>query len=243
MSLLSALHARFRHARKRLGRLYWDIHSKTAFLHACPPNAVVLDVGCGNNSPADTKAIRPDFHYVGIDVSDAPQNAVASEHADELIVTDAAGFTAGIAAMPNRFDAVISSHNIEHCDDPCATMTAMLRAIKPGGRLFMSFPAEASTRLPSRKGTLNFFDDPTHKTVPEFRKICAAITAAGFRLDVAIPRYRPPRFVLRGLLEERASRRQNRVLRGTWALYGFETIIWATRPLPDPGLAAPGNPQ
>lgn len=59
-------------------------------------------------------------------------------------------------------DAVVSLHNIEHCDDPAAVLAAIGRALVPGGRLYLALPCEASARFPRRRGTLNFFDDTTH---------------------------------------------------------------------------------
>src|SRR5262249_8019881 len=43
-----------------------------------PTGGLVLDVGCGNNSPAKLKHARPDIYYIGLDVSDHNQ-AVAPE--------------------------------------------------------------------------------------------------------------------------------------------------------------------
>jgi SAM-dependent methyltransferase len=215
--------------KKKLGNLYWEIYTKEAFIRSCPPNARVLDVGCGNRSPYNFKSIRPDLYYVGIDIGDCNQDDDSIRCADEYIVVPVGEFNHRIAGMAGRFDAVVSAHNIEHCDDPDATMQAMLAALKPGGRLFMAFPTEASVRFPRRGGTLNFFDDPTHKTVPDFAAVCAGITAAGYRLDVAIRRYRPLRGVLAGLRHELPSMWRKHVMWGTWALYGFESIILATR--------------
>jgi SAM-dependent methyltransferase len=218
-----------RRIKQRFDFLYWEVYAKYAFVRSCPQNAHILDVGCGNNSPHQFKRRRPDLHYTGIDVADYHQDADAIRHADEYIVVPAGEFAARIASMAGRFDAVVSAHNIEHCDDPDATIEAMLAALKPSGRLFMAFPAEASVRFPHRAGTLNFFDDPTHKTVPDFGQICRSLTAAGCRLDVAIRRYRPPRSVLLGLRNELPSMWRKQVMEGTWALYGFESIIWASR--------------
>jgi SAM-dependent methyltransferase len=215
--------------RQRLGNKYWDHYSKRAFLRACLPRARVLDVGCGNNSPAYFKSIRPDLYYVGLDIGDYNQRADSVRSADEYVVVPVADFNPSIARMAGTFDAVVSSHNIEHCDDPDRTLEVMMAALKPGGRLFMAFPTEASVRFPHRHGTLNFYDDPTHKTVPSFAGLCERMSAAGFYLDVAMRRYRPLRYVLAGLRNEIPSLLRQQVLFGTWALYGFESIIWATR--------------
>jgi SAM-dependent methyltransferase len=218
-----------RSEKKKFSNVYWEVYSKESFVRSCPPNAHILDVGCGSRSPYYFKVWRPDLYYVGIDVADYNQDEESIRHADEYILVSPDEFNRRIADMARRFDAVVSLHNLEHCGEPDGTLQAMLAALKPGGHLFMSFPAEASVRFPHRRGTLNFYDDPTHKLVPDFARVCAKITEAGCRLDVAIKRYRPLRVFLRGLYNEPRSALRKELLTGTWQLYGFESIIWATR--------------
>lgn len=216
--------------RKAIGRRYWDHYGKDAFVKSCPAGARLLDVGCGNNSPSYVKMRRPDLHYTGIDIGDYNQSEPPDQVADRYIVVPPQDFASKIRDFQGTMDAVLSSHNIEHCDDPDATVAAMADALAPGGRLFMAFPCEASVRFPSRRGTLNFFDDPTHKTVPQFAALVSGFRSCGLEVPVAIRRYRPLVNVLKGLRAEPVSWLQRRVFTGTWALYGFESIIWAVRP-------------
>jgi SAM-dependent methyltransferase len=218
-----------RAAKKAVGRYYWDLSSKNAFIKSCPAGAKLLDVGCGNNSPQFTKTLRPDIYYVGIDVSDYNQRDDPTAFADEYIVVTRRVFNDTIACMPSSFDAVVSAHNVEHCDDPWGNLLAMLRAVVPGGRIFLSFPCQASVHFPHRQGTLNFYDDQTHQCVPEYRQILEIIASQNFNINVAIKRYRPIVHLIKGLLAEPKSWLRARVMPGTWALYGFESIIWATR--------------
>ena len=211
-------------------RVREDVYSKDWFLRDCPHGARLLDVGCGNNSPRSCKAVRPDIYYVGIDIGDYNQSDEPALFADQYIIESPNSFSQRIDTMAAQFDAVISAHNIEHCDDPTRTLSAMLGALRARGRLFMSFPCEASVRFPHRDGSLNFHDDATHKVVPKFNELVSAISAGGYRIDVAIRRHRPLAGAIRGLLNEPRSRREKRILPGTWALYGFESIIWASRP-------------
>lgn len=212
-------------ARKLLPRYY-----RSDFLERLPPKAVVLDVGCGNDSPRDVKSERPDIHYVGLDIGDYRHTCPPTENADEFVVVSPGEFASAIAAWSGRFDAVVSSHNIEHCDEPDRVLTAMAGALKPGGRLFLAFPAEASARFPHREGTLNFRDDPTHRAMPEFDRIVGALRSGGLSIDVASRRYRPLKPLISGLFNEAESRRTRTVMPGTWALWGFESIVWASRP-------------
>ena len=142
-------------------------HGKEVFLKSLRPGSQVLDVGCGNNSPLRAKRCAPDIHYTGLDVGDYNQRSDSIRSADRYILTTPSDFSATIEALAASFDAVVSSHNLEHCAEPARVMRAMCQALKPGGRMYLSFPSEASVTLPHRKrNTLNFFDDPTHTRPP-----------------------------------------------------------------------------
>lgn len=210
----------------------WDLfnqYNKRSFIRRLPRNATVLDVGCASGSPAFTKSIRPDVHYVGLDVSDSIHPLSPSNTADEYRLVLAADFAAEIEKMAGRFDAVISSHNIEHCNEPERVLRAMAAALKPGALLYLSYPSDASLTLPSRRGCLNFFDDPTHLRRLDYADLTKQLQENGVTIEVSIPRHRPLIPLGLGLLLEPLSRLRNHVLRGTWALYGFESIIWARK--------------
>jgi SAM-dependent methyltransferase len=204
---------------------------KLAFLRSLPPGAQVLDVGCGNNSPREAKTLRPDLVYTGLDVGDYnQQDSIA--FADRYLIVPPDQFAAAIAGFAGRMDAVVSAHNLEHCDAPAAVLEAMLRALKPGGRLYLSFPSEASAHFPHRHGCLNFRDDSSHQQLPRWDEVTTAIEAAGCRLEFARARYRPPLLAAAGLLLEPvgALTRRNMPAGSTWALYGFESVLWVSAP-------------
>lgn len=202
---------------------------KHNFLVEIADNGSVFDIGCGNDSPYRFKTARPDIRYVGLDVQDCGQSFDPEEYADEYVVTSPEGFRQAIEDRENRFDAVVSSHNLEHCLDPYGVVPAMARALRPGGRLYLSFPSAHSVHLPSREGSLNFYDDPTHVAPPDFRTVIRLLHEENIEVDFAAERYRPPFWVMRGVLSEPLSRARKTVGSGTWALYGFETIIWGTK--------------
>lgn len=139
---------------------------KYAFVASLREGSRLLDVGCGNNSPYRTKEIRPDVFYVGMDIGDYNQKLNVREYADKYIVTSSANFAAELEGLQETFDAVISAHNLEHCEEPQRVLTAMLRSLKKGGEIYLSFPCEASVHFPQRKNTLNFYDDETHLVRP-----------------------------------------------------------------------------
>jgi len=203
---------------------------KLAFLASLPPAASVLDVGCGNNSPRDAKILRPDLDYTGLDVEDYNQRD-SLHYADTYILASSADFADAIAAHAGRMDAVLSSHNLEHCDDPAAVLKAMAAALRPGGHLFLAFPCEESVRFPKRRGTLNFFDDSTHRSVPAAGAVLDSLRECGFTVVYACRRYRPGLLASLGLVLEPLGwlLGRNMPAGATWALYGFESVIWARR--------------
>lgn len=203
---------------------------KQAFLKSLPPGARVLDVGCGNNSPRDAKVLRPDIVYTGLDVGDYNQQD-SLRYADAYEVVPPAAFAAAIAAHAGTMDAVVSSHNLEHCDHPAAVLRAMAAALRPRGQLFLAFPCEASVGFPHRRGSLNFFDDVTHQAVPRWERVVQALRSSGVTPVYATRRYRPVLLAVAGLLLEPLSRAlaRNMPAGATWALYGFESVIWGRR--------------
>jgi SAM-dependent methyltransferase len=204
---------------------------KAAFILALPRGATVLDVGCGNASASYIKELRPDIYYVGIDIGDYHQTNDSKSQMDEYVVADPARFAEAIVALGARFDAVISNHNLEHCDDQPSTLTAMASVLKTGGRLYLAFPAEETLTFPTREGTLNFKDDDTHQAMPCWSEVIATLRAAGLAVDVAEQRYRPPLFFVVGAVIEPWSARRRRIDRwgASWAYWGFESVIWARR--------------
>lgn len=201
---------------------------KISFISKLKPNSKLFDVGCGNNSPYFVKKILPKCHYTGIDIGD--YNQIKPNLADKYIVTTPSDFANEIRRLENTFDAVISTHNLEHCNDRNETLKAMLFALKKDGELFISFPSEGSVNFPSRQGTLNYFDDETHKhTPPIFQSIVDMLDENNFQIIYSIKSYRP--FLLRtlGFLFEPISKVRKKVLIGTWEYYGFESIIRAKK--------------
>jgi SAM-dependent methyltransferase len=203
-------------------------YGKTHFLLTLDPHASILDVGCGNNSPYEVKSILPNATYTGIDVGD--YNQTKPNKADRYVLTKPERFADALREFDEVFDAVISSHNLEHCNDRFGTFDAMLRATRVGGKIFVSFPCAQSVSFPSRAGTLNYYDDVTHRNAPpEFDRLLEMLESLGFQILYACRSHRPRLFWLLGFVSEPFSRWKKRVLRGTWEYYGFESIIIAKR--------------
>lgn len=201
---------------------------RQAFIRKVKKNGKVLDLGCGNNSPYLTKLLRPDIEYWGIDVCDY-NNEIGKRYADHYILSTPQEFVNAIEALPVKFDAVISSHNIEHCNNPAGTVDAFCNKIKDGGILYFSFPSEDSVNFPKREGTLNFYDDKTHIFLPRYKEMVGSLQNNGLEIKFSKRRYHPLILGIIGGVLEPISKRKQKVFPGTWAYWGFETKIWAKK--------------
>ena len=207
-------------------------HGKEAFLRSLRPGERMLDVGCGNNSPMRAKVLTSGVHYTGLDVGNYNQRQQSIQIADKYVVVPKDAFASTIETYIDVFDAVVSSHNIEHCEQPDRVLTAISRSLKCQGRLYLSFPSEASAQLPRRKrSTLNFFDDPTHIRLPQLDSVLENISRNDLEVEFLATRHRPLLPLICGLALEPLSFLIGRAMPfgTTWALYGFETVIWARR--------------
>lgn len=215
----------------------------TAFTQQLPKNARLLDVGCGNFAPLYAKTLRPDLYYVGLDIDGGAQPDIRKTVVDEYHLTRPEVFDEAISAFGSgKFDAVICAHNIEHTQKPFQVLEAICNVLRPTGRLYLSFPSEKTSRLPHRKGTLNFYDDVTHVWLPPFNDVIVCLQQNGIDVIHQIREYHPLIYSLIGMITEPYSAFSGRLgpLGGTWALYGFESIIWGEKPaLPTDGTAKP----
>ena len=201
---------------------------KVSFLSQLDNDSSVLDVGCGLNSPFNFKKILPKAKYTGIDIVEYNK----SEHVfcDKYIYASPRNFSEEILKLKNIFDAVVCSHNIEHCDDREGTLTAMLDSLKIGGLIYLSFPCEKSVNFPKREGTLNYFDDNTHQDMPpKFQVLIDELKKNNFEIIFSTQHNKPIFLWLIGLITEPYSKYKKKVLKGTWEYYGFESIIWAQK--------------
>ena len=116
-------------------------HGKRAFLRKMNKRGKLVDVGCGNNSPYYVKFNFPEIKYIGVDVGD--HNQTKENLADEYILVNPDEFHIAITKIGNDdicgIDTIISSHNLEHCNKREETLDAMMKILKKGGRMYLSF--------------------------------------------------------------------------------------------------------
>ncbi len=135
-----------------LANRWWDPDGPQKPLHALNParlgyvsarvplrGARVLDVGCGGGLLSEALA-RAGADVVAIDL--APELVkVARLHGLETgaqVDYRVQSVEALADAEPGTFDAVTCMEMLEHVPDPAAILHACARALKPGGRVFVS---------------------------------------------------------------------------------------------------------
>jgi 2-polyprenyl-3-methyl-5-hydroxy-6-metoxy-1,4-benzoquinol methylase len=142
----------------------------------------MLDVGCGNHSATLTMRWFPSCRYYGVDSRRDYDNdrsdyeAMAAFYELDLTLLDFSPIPDG------RFDVLMMTHVIEHLHNGDLVLAGLLPKIKPGGLAYIEFPSERSTRLPSKKGTLNFYDDKTHARIYTPAEVERVFTDGGWRV-------------------------------------------------------------
>ena len=92
----------------------------------------------------------------------------------------------------------------------------------------MVTPSEKSAFFPSRKGTLNYYDDKTHKYKPvNFLKTRAFIEKNGFKIKKSKKQYKPLFFFIIGFFKEFFNPKKTNFY--AWSFYGFEMVIVAKK--------------
>lgn len=100
-----------------------------------PPQAKVVDLGCGTGSLA--VLLAENGHDVcGVDLSDAMLD-VAREKANGLDVELRQGDAADPPCSDHAYDVVLVRHVLWAMPDPRATLERWVRLLKPGGRLVL----------------------------------------------------------------------------------------------------------
>ncbi len=200
-----------------LAHRWWDVNGPQRALHELNParlayvrdrctlrGARVLDVGCGGGLLSEALADEG-AEVVALDL--APELVeIAKLHLLEsqatrpsLRVDYRLQSAESIAAeMPGRFDAIACMEMLEHVPDPAAVVEACARALKPGGRLFVSTlnrtPAAFALAIVGAEYVAGLLPKGTHSHAQFIRpsELAAWMRRAGLELeDVSGLHYNP----------------------------------------------------
>ncbi len=134
------------------------------------PGEAVLDVGCG---AAGFARHVPMARYVGLD-----QSAGASK-----VAADVRGDTVAEHAEthPGAYDLVCAFHVLEHIAEPAAFVAAMVRCLRPGGRLAIAVPGWPGAMTDIPNSVMN--GPPHHLTWWTERAVHALAEACGVLVE------------------------------------------------------------
>jgi len=140
------------HARRWLVEKYGDV-ARMPWLFDTSPNPVLLDAGCGAavSGLVLFEPVLDRVRYLGVDVS--PAVDVAKVRFAERGIS-AAFLQADLNRLPlpeNSVDLIFSEGVLHHTDDTRAALAAVVRHLKPGGRIIFY--------VYRRKGPIREFSD------------------------------------------------------------------------------------
>lgn len=98
----------------------------------------ILDFGCGDGFQSAAMALRGADHVLGLDTN-PPTLQRARDLAISLGLSTVAFGEKLQAGHRGAFDIVISQNSMEHFPDPAAILEEMKSALKPGGKLLITF--------------------------------------------------------------------------------------------------------
>jgi SAM-dependent methyltransferase len=188
----------------------------------------VLDVGCGNHSPALTKKWFKECIYHGADIQEYNLDAQDKAAIDRFfpLTTEIDSYN---SIPEDAYDFIIMNHVLEHTHNPEEIVSQLCGKLKKGGVFWLAFPSLHSLELPAGSShTLQFCDDPTHVRLIEVRDVANALLAANVNVVRGGRSRNLPRFLLGVVLLPlalltRATGRMRSL--GLWYVLGFEDRV------------------
>lgn len=143
-----------------------------------------LDLGCGNSSPDKFYIIfKKSMKYFGVDREEYDMRKFDKKEMNYFIL-DLEQTKLKSLFTNVKFGMINFSHVIEHLDNG-KDVIMQLRDLQPaGGLLYIETPSEESVYFHHKnvKGTLNFYDDLTHKKVYPLGGIISVLTNCNYKI-------------------------------------------------------------
>lgn len=189
----------------------------------------ILDLGCGGNAVHHFKSAFPNCHYVGVDLALPSGGDDYARGMDEFVQADLD--RSELAQFPREsFDLIVLAHVVEHLRRGLGIIERVAPLLRPNGIIYLGYPTEQSRSFPSRRQTLNFYDDITHVTVVRHNSAIEALENCGLRVETS-GRIRRPLFVLAMPVRVALSPFTGGITGPMlWDMYGFEEWIVGRKP-------------
>ncbi|MEI7595070.1 MAG: class I SAM-dependent methyltransferase [Bacteroidota bacterium] len=150
--------------------------------HSANQKLTILDVGAGSHSPSITKQWLSNCTYHGIDITNNYRNSENDLNLmDSFFILDLTALNFD-SIQDNFYDVIIMSHIIEHLHNGDQVIRLLSKKLKANGVIYIEYPSERSTRLPSMRDTLNFYDDPTHCRIYTLSEIKSILENSNFQI-------------------------------------------------------------
>ncbi len=163
-------------------------HPRCLFLKGLPARASVLDMGSGDGALSILREwpapARPDLRLYAFSLD-------KGKYFDSYNGFEIGDWEQAPPRFEGRsFDAIFSSHFIEHIKSPGDFFHWVASRLKPGGWLFAEWPAPASKVAPTIDQLSsvgfpplvgNFHDDRSHRELPSMEAVQASLLGAGLR--------------------------------------------------------------
>lgn len=172
----AAAHGGGEHPKHRLTR-YHDF-----FVQRIPPDAKVLDVGCGYGAVARTIATRlPYATVLGIDLDEGRLGQARAADNPPNLRFQLADATRSLP--PGPWTVVVLSNILEHLERRAEFLAALVRQARPE-RVLIRVPLfERDWQMPMRKELgVGWFSDPTHFIEHSLDEFAAEMAAAGLQV-------------------------------------------------------------
>ena len=190
----------------------------------------LLDVGAGSHSATKTKKQYPLCNYYGIDITKSYEN-------DEADFNAMSGFyqmdltQLNFSEIPDHFfDVIVMSHIIEHLHNGDQVIAGLMPKLKQNGYVYIEYPCKASTKFPSMKRTLNFYDDPTHVRIYSTEEVAGVLSQSGVQTLKSGRRRYWPYIVLLPLTLVTETLKYGFVPGGVfWDITGFAEYVFAQK--------------
>jgi len=146
--------------------------------HNLTADAAILDIGCGDGRLLRNfrKAGFKNLHGIELPGPAAERAAKTPEIKLHL------GTLASIDLPPASFDLITLVHVYEHLPAPSDTLDRLARLIRPGGRIFLSFPNIKSWQARFSGGHWFHLDPPRHLSLVPPQTVVEHLQAKGCRL-------------------------------------------------------------
>lgn len=190
----------------------------------------LLDIGAGNHSVKKIKKHFPACRYYGVDITRDYNNDESDFQLMEgFFEKDLTKLDFG--DIPNDFfDIIVMSHIIEHLENGDEVIRALVPKLKKGGYIYIEFPSAESVNFPSRRDTLNFYDDKTHVRIYSWEEISSILIPMGFTVLTGEVRRDWRNIVMMPIKMIHNKIKYGYVMSSVyWDWYGFAELVWARK--------------